>query len=89
MEEWGFDLEEKYYFASPVAGRVARDGGGALRFYSGIPTEVKVTFDDSWPAAPDGLAPFGHVRFRDPNTPDKKPGDQRGPVVLEVPIQLE
>jgi tripeptidyl-peptidase-2 len=89
MEEWGFTLEEKYYLARPIAGEVTRTGGGDLRLYSGLPAELKVSFADSWPAGADDLRAFGAVRFRDANAPDKRPGDERGPVVLEVPIRLE
>ena len=89
MQEWGFTAEEKYYLARPISGQVERAGEGPLRLYSGVPTDVKVSFADNWPAGADDLQPFGAVRFRDANTQDKRPGDDRGPVVLEVPIRLE
>jgi hypothetical protein len=89
LDEWGFDLEEKYFLAEPVAGEVKREGGGALAFYSGVPTDVKITFAHDWPESPAGLQPFGAVQFLDRNLPDKAPGDQGGRLVLEVPIALE
>ncbi len=88
-EEWGFDLTEKYFFASPTRGQVERVGGGPLRLYCGVPVELALSFDGSWPSAPSGLQPFGAVRFLDTHLDDKRPGDQGGRVVLEVPISLE
>jgi hypothetical protein len=88
-EEWGFDLEEKYYLAHPVSGDVSRAGGGRLNLPCGVPTEVKVAFADEWPAPPEGLTPFGRIHFRDHDTVDKAPGDTEGRLVLEVPIRLE
>jgi len=89
MAEWGFDLEEKYYFASPVTGTVERAGGGGLNLYGGVQTKVKISFADTWPAPPESMHAFGSVRFRDTNLDDKAPGDKGGRLVLEVPIQLE
>ncbi|MFO7654001.1 MAG: S8 family serine peptidase [Candidatus Krumholzibacteriia bacterium] len=89
MAAWGFELEETYQFASAVSGAVKRDGGGALELYAGVPTEVRVAFADSWPTAPDGLHPYGKVRFLDRNYDDRVPGDTAGRLVLEVPIRLE
>jgi subtilisin family serine protease len=89
MEKWGFKLEEKYSFGHAVAGEVSRAGGGPLRLYSGVPTTVEIAFSDEWPAPPSGLKPFGSVSFRDTNTDDRRPGDQGGRLVLEVPILLD
>jgi len=89
MADWGFELEEKYHLAYAVAGQATRAGGGALNLYSGVPTKVKLSFDDEWPAAPEGMGMFGAVRFRDENTEDRRPGDDGGRLVLEVPIRLE
>jgi len=86
MAAWGFDLEEKYFLAGPVPGSVKRAGGGALKLYAGIPTTLKVSFATSWPAVPDGLHVFGQVRFLDTRTDDRRPGDEGGRLVLEVPI---
>ncbi len=92
METWGFTLDERYLLAAPVAGAVERAAGkggpAATHLHAGVPVRLKVSFADVWPVAPDGLAPFGHVRFRDQNTSDKAPGDREGRVVLEVPIRL-
>ena len=68
---------------------MTRAGGGPLRLYCGVPTDVALSFTDSWPAPPAGLQPFGAVRFRDRDPADKAPGDTAGRVVLEVPIRLE
>jgi subtilisin family serine protease len=87
--EWGFDLEEKYHLAHPVRGKAKRAGGGPLNLYSGVPTKVKLIFADEWPAAPDGMGVFGSVKFRDSNTDDRRPGDDGGRLVLEVPIRIE
>ena len=48
-----------------------------------------MSFADSWPAPPEGLHPYGAIRFRDRDTEDKVPGDRGGRLVLEVPIRLE
>lgn len=87
--EWGFDLEEKYYFASPVNGQATRAGGGALRLYCGVPTDISLNFAGEWPAMADGLSPFGKVSFRDEHTDDRRPGDDDGRLVLEIPIEME
>jgi tripeptidyl-peptidase-2 len=89
MEEWGFDLEEKFYFAHPVQGQAKRAGGGPLRLYSGVPTEVELSFSEEWPAAPADLETFGAIRFNDTRTDDRRPGDEGGRLVLEIPIRLE
>jgi|GEM_PF-187037 len=89
MEKWGFELEEKFSFADPVKGKAERDGDGALVLYCGVPTAVELTFADEWPAAPVGFQSFGTVGFRDANTDDRRPGDQGGRPVLEVPILLD
>ena len=89
MADWGFDLEESYFFGSPVAGAVSRSGGGALNLYCGVPTDVDVSFDADWPAAPEGLTVFGRLEFRDENTDDRRPGDAGGRLVLEVPLKVE
>ena len=89
MADWGFDLEEKYLFASPVTGSAKRAGGGRLNLYCGVPADVKVSFDDEWPAAPDGMNVFGALEFRDNNTDDRRPGDEGGRLVLEVPIKVD
>ena len=89
MAKWGFELQEKYYFATPISGEVARAGGGSMNLYCGVPTEVKLSFGESWPQPPEGLHPFGEVRFLDTNLDDKVPGDKGGRLVLEVPIRLE
>ncbi|RKZ10312.1 hypothetical protein DRQ50_14525, partial [bacterium] len=59
MADWGFELEEKYFFAAPVAGDVSRAGGGDLILPCGVPTAVDVTFEPTWPAAPEGHHVFG------------------------------
>jgi len=89
MEEWGFDLEEKFSFAHPVAGKAVRAGGGPLHLHCGVPTEVSLEFDEEWPAPVSGQKAFGAVRFLDRNTEDRRPGDQGGRLVLEIPILLD
>jgi len=89
MEEWGFDLEEKYHFASPVSGSVKSSARGPLRLYCGVPAKLKVGFEGEWPAAPDGMGYFGMVEFADENLSDERPGDDGGRLVLEVPIAVE
>ena len=89
MEEWGFDLEEKYYFAHPVQGQVKRAEGGPLRLYCGVPTEVELSFAEEWPAPPSDLKTFGNISFNDTNTDDRRPGDEGGRQVLEIPIRLD
>ncbi len=87
-ESWGFDIEETYRFAAPVAGEVSRAGGGDLHLYCGVPTELDVSFAGTWPDPPEGLAPVGSLEFRDRNLDDRRPGDTGGRLVLEVPIRL-
>ena len=88
--DWGFMLQEKYFFAAPVTGDVSRAGGGDLRLYCGVPTQLDLSFAGSWPAAPGGdLRPFGEVSFRDNRTDDRRPGDTAGRPVLSVPIELD
>ncbi len=87
-ESWGFDLSETYRFGAPVAGEIARAGGGDLHLYCGVPTELDVSFDGTWPDPPDGLQPIGAIEFRDRNLDDRRPGDTGGRIVLEVPIRL-
>jgi len=89
MADWGFELEEKYFLANPISGSARRVGGGDLNLYCGVQTEIKIKFTDVWPDPPEGLAPFGAVRFLDTNTTDKLPGDDNGRLVLEVPIQVD
>ncbi len=89
MAEWGFDLEEKYFFAHAVTGNAKRAGGGRLVLYCGVPTDVKISFADEWPAPPSGLSTFGTVKFKDTRTDDRRPGDSGGRLVLEVPIEVE
>ena len=57
--------------------------------YCGVPAELEVSFAGDWPAAPDGMGYFGAVRFLDEDTGDRRPGDQGGRLVLEVPITVE
>lgn len=87
-ERWGFELDERYLFASPRRGEVTRAGGGPLHLYCGVPAALDVSFAADWPAAPEGLSPVGAVTFRDRNLDDRRPGDDGGQVVLEVPIRL-
>ncbi len=89
QESWGFDLEQKFHLATPLRGSIQRAGGGDLRLYCGVPTDLKVKFDGDWPAAPDGMATFGTIRFEDSHTDDRRPGDQTGRRVLEVPVRVE
>ncbi|MEN8007205.1 MAG: S8 family serine peptidase [Candidatus Krumholzibacteriota bacterium] len=89
MGEWGFDLEEKFSFASPVSGVAKRAGGGPLHLHCGVPTEVSVTFADEWPAPVSGQKVFGAIRLLDTNTDDRRPGDQGGRLVMEIPILLD
>ena len=89
MADWGFDLTEEYFLGHPVKGKVSRDGGGDLKLYAGIPATVKVAFEGTWPAAPEGLHPFGEVRFKDSRTSDRRPGDDAGRLVLLVPLTGE
>jgi hypothetical protein len=89
MEEWGFDLEEKYYFAYPIQGQVKRAGGGPLRLYCGVPTDVELSFTENWPAPPSDLKTFGNISFNDTRTDDRRPGDEGGRLVLEIPIRLD
>ena len=89
MAEWGFELEEKFAFAHPITGQAKRSGGGSLNLYCGVPTEVEIGFDDEWPAPPADLKVFGALRFSDTNTEDRRPGDQGGRQVLEIPILLD
>ncbi len=89
MAEWGFNLEEKYHFAHALAGKTKRAGGGRLNFYCGVPTDMKISFAEEWPAPPAGLSAFGKVQFKDRRTDDRRPGDSGGRLVLEVPIEVE
>jgi len=89
MAEWGFDLEEKFFFASPRAGEVERSGGGDLILPCGVPTKLDVEFPDGAPAAPAGRTLFGAVRFLDTRTDDRRPGDTDGRLVCEVPVGQE
>ena len=89
MAEWGFELEEKYLFGSSIVGSVKRAGGGRLDLFCGVPTDVKVSFDEEWPGAPEGMNVFGVLEFRDSNTDDRRPGDEGGRLVLEVPIKVD
>lgn len=86
-EKWSFGLEERYLLSAPVAGTVERDGSADLTLYAGVPTPLDLAFAGSWPAPPDGLQPFGSVRFLDRNLADKAPGDTAGRLVLEVPVR--
>ncbi len=87
--KWGFDLEERYLLASPTAGAVTLNDEADLSLYSGVPAKLAVTFTEPWPAAPEGLQPFGAVRLLDHNLADKAPGDRADRLVLEVPIRLK
>jgi hypothetical protein len=89
MADWGFEVEERYHFASPVPGEVSSDARGGLRLYAGVPMDLKVKFADGWPAAPDGMGYFGAVEFLDEDLADERPGDRGGRLVLEVPISVE
>ena len=88
MAEWGFTLEEKYFFASPATGQVKRAGGGGLTLPCGVPTELKISFDETWPAAPAGMEVFGSLTLHDEDTEDRRPGDRGGRLVLEVPLKV-
>jgi hypothetical protein len=97
MEKWGFELEERYLYAAPLAGAVRRAGGGeeadgaaggAPELPSGVPIPLTVSFSDPWPQPPDGLAVFGAVRFLDRNAAGRAPGDAASALVLEVPLEL-
>jgi hypothetical protein len=89
MAEWGFSVEEKYHFASPVPGKVKSGAAGPLRLYCGVPSDLKLNFGDEWPAAPDGMGYFGWVRFKDTQLSDNRPGDSGGRLVMEIPIEVE
>jgi hypothetical protein len=89
MADWGFEVRERYHFASPVRGEVGGGRRGALRLYAGVPAELSLSFADSWPAAPEGMGYFGAVTFRDEDLADRRPGDREGRPVLEVPIRVE
>lgn len=89
MEEWGFEVEERYHFARPVSGEVSSPARGPLRLYCGVPAPLELAFADSWPAAPDGLGYFGAIRFLDRDLNDRRPGDRGGRLVLEVPLTVE
>jgi hypothetical protein len=89
MADWGFALEEKFSLAQPVAGTVKRAGGGDLRLFCGVPTDVELIFADAWPAPPNGMKVFGTLRFHDEKTTARRPGARGGRPVLEVPILLD
>ena len=89
MKDWDFEVEERYGFARPVRGDVSSSQRGPLRLYCGVPAELSVSFDGSWPAAPDGMGYFGAVTFEDTDLDDRRPGDRGGRTVLEVPIEIE
>jgi subtilisin family serine protease len=86
--DWGFAAEETYLFAAPSYAELKRAGGGALRLYCGVPTEIEIKFPGVWPAAPEKMGYAGKVRFLDQDLADKLPGDKAGRLVLEVPIRL-
>lgn len=88
MSKWGFDLVERYYLATASEATVIRRGGGALKLYAGIPTTLQVSFADAWPSVPSGLQTFGAVRLRDARLADRRPGDDRARLVLEVPFGM-
>ena len=89
MADWGFHLEEKYFLARKMSADTERAGGGAMNLHCGVPTELEATFSGDWPQAPDGMSTFGSVRFEDERTDDRRPGDQGGRLVLEIPIRVE
>jgi len=89
MSAWDFELDQKFFLASPVTGTVKRAGGGDLKLYAGVPTTLKVSFAEGWSVAPKGLHAFGQMRFRDTRTDDRRPGDEGGRLVLEVPLSAE
>jgi hypothetical protein len=85
-EAWGFDLEEKFFFAEPRRGEVERAGGGQLSLPCGVPVKLDVAFPAGVPAAPAGRSLFGAVRFEDTRTDDRRPGDAAGRLVCRVPV---
>ncbi len=87
MADWGFTCRQRDFLASGIQG-VVKGPAGPLRLYSGVPTDLKLNFKDSWPAPPAGSKVFGVVRFRDKDAGPHAPGAS-GPVVLEVPILLD
>ncbi len=89
MADWGFDMEEKYFFGHAVTGTAKRAGGGRLTLPCGVPTNIAVSFKDEWAAAPDGMNVFGELKFRDNNTDDRRPGEDGGRLVLQVPILVD
>ncbi|MBU8870002.1 MAG: S8 family serine peptidase [Gemmatimonadales bacterium] len=89
MADWGFDLEEKYFLAQKLTGSTERTGEGPLNLHCGVPAELEATFSGDWPQAPEGMSTFGSIRFEDKRTDDRRPGDQDGRLVLEVPIRVE
>jgi subtilisin family serine protease len=89
MADWGFTVRERYHLAQPVRGAVDGPGRGELKLYCGVPAELELAFAGGWPAGPDGMAAFGAVTFEDTALSDRRPGDQGGRLVLEVPIVLE
>jgi subtilisin family serine protease len=84
--EWGFDVVEMYNFASPVTGSVKRAGGGSLKLYCGVPCDIDVSFDGTWAETPEGMHPYGAVRFMDSNLDDEMPADKGGRLVMEIPV---
>ena len=89
MKEWSLTVEELYHFAAPVRGQVSGAGRGPLHLYCGLPVRLKLGFGDTWPAAPEGMGYFGAVRLQDRDLADKRPGDARSRLVLEVPLAFD
>jgi len=89
MADWGFELEERYLLARPLSGEVRRAGNGPLKLFCGVPTQIEISFEDTWPSPPQKMHAFGALHFLDANLDDKAPGDRGGRLVLEVPIALD
>ncbi|HPF34724.1 MAG TPA: S8 family serine peptidase [Candidatus Krumholzibacteria bacterium] len=87
-DAWSFDLTETRRWAAPVRGAVKGPGSRGLLLHAGVPAALDVSFADAWPAAPDGMSVSGRVRVLDERPTDRRPGDQGGRLVLEVPITL-